>query len=396
LNVPEELDQAGEYWVDTAARKVYAWLPANAKQIRLTGIDAQVVAVANASNVTLTGISLEGTRGTALRVQNANHFLMVGGTVRNVGGAGVQISGGQTSGLRDVEVTGCGETGVSLDGGNFDTLTPSQNFVENCLIHRVSRWCRTYCPAVLLNGVGQRISGCTLSDLPHNAVLFGGNDHVIERNDIKRVCLETGDSGAIYAGRNPTTRGTVIKNNRFREIEPRTNTEGNYSQVMSVYLDDCLCGISVIGNVFESRGAAIMIGGGRDNIVTGNVFLNNQPSIHFDQRAKGWAKGEFAGGWGYLDFLKARPVQSDAWRKRYPALARDAAAGADFGFAKGNVVAGNVQVGPQWISYLDGLTEGDLDYRDNRVNQSAKTVADAIKLIPAGYGKIDLKQIGRR
>lgn len=43
----------------------------------------------------------------------------------------------------------------------------------------------------------------------HVAILYGGNDHVIELNEFHHVVTITYDSGAIYAGRDLTSRGTV-------------------------------------------------------------------------------------------------------------------------------------------------------------------------------------------
>ena len=396
LNVPEELDAPGEFWVDSANRKVYAWLPDGARQMRLSMLGAPLIRVNLAKNLVIQNVTLEGSRQCALQIDGSENVSLRNSVVRNTGGAGVTVASSRNSGVINSEVRNCGESAISLDGGDFTALTPASNFVENCLIERVSRWCRTYRPGVMMNGVGQRIVGNTFLDLPHNAILFGGNDHLIERNDIRRVCLETGDAGAIYIGRNPTTRGTVIKNNRFREIEPRTNTEGNYTNVMSVYLDDCQCGITITGNVFEGKGTAIMIGGGRDNIVTGNVFIDPQPGIHFDQRGKGWAKDMFKADWGYLTFLKQRPVESDIWKRKYPALYQSVTSGADLALAENNVVAGNIHSGKKWIEYLDGLTQANLIYSENVSTPTALTVDQAIRQIPAKYGKIDLKMIGRR
>jgi hypothetical protein len=396
LNVPEELDASGEYWVDSPNRRVYAWLPEGAREMRVSMLGAPLIHVNKAKNLIFQNVTLEGSRQCALQVDESEMVSLRDSRVRNTGGAGVTVASSKNSGIFNCEIRNCGESAVSLDGGDFTTLTPAANFVENCLIERVSRWCRTYRPGVMMNGVGQRIIGNTFADLPHNAILFGGNDHLIERNDIRRVCLETGDAGAIYIGRNPTTRGTVIKNNRFREIEPRTNTEGNYTNVMSVYLDDCQCGITITGNVFEGKGTAIMIGGGRDNVVTGNVFIDPQPGIHFDQRGKGWAKDMFKADWGYLTFLKQRPVESDIWKRKYPALYQSATSGADLALAENNVVAGNVHSGKKWIEYLDGLTQANLIYSENVSTPMVLTVDQAIRQIPAKYGKIDLKMIGRR
>ena len=38
-----------------------------------------------------------------------------------------------------------------------------------------------------------------------------------------------------------------------------------------------------------------MIGGGRDNRVVGNVFLDCHPAVHVDARGKGWASFWFDG-----------------------------------------------------------------------------------------------------
>lgn len=38
-------------------------------------------------------------------------------------------------------------------------------------------------------------------DGPHIGILFGGNDNIIEENEIFDICKETNDVGAIYSGR---------------------------------------------------------------------------------------------------------------------------------------------------------------------------------------------------
>ena len=50
------------------------------------------------------------------------------------------------------------------------------------------------------------------------AIVFGGNEHLIEFNEIHDVCHESNDAGAIYGGRDWTMRGTVIRYNYFHDI----------------------------------------------------------------------------------------------------------------------------------------------------------------------------------
>jgi molybdopterin-containing oxidoreductase family membrane subunit len=55
-------------------------------------------------------------------------------------------------------------------------------------------------PAVILSGVGHRVSHNVIQDHPHCAILFSGNEHRIEYNEIHSVCYESNDAGAIYSG----------------------------------------------------------------------------------------------------------------------------------------------------------------------------------------------------
>ena len=49
-----------------------------------------------------------------------------------------------------------------------------------------------------LDGVGNRVAHNLIHHAPHQAIGFGGNDHVIEFNEIHNVCYESNDAGAIY------------------------------------------------------------------------------------------------------------------------------------------------------------------------------------------------------
>ena len=106
----------------------------------------------------------------------------------------------------------------SRGGGDRKKLEAGRNFALNNNIHHFSRWVRTYRPAVYLYGVGHRVAHNRVHDAPHNAVLFWGNDHVLEFNEVYRVCTETGDAGAFYIGRDWTQRGNVIRYNYFHDL----------------------------------------------------------------------------------------------------------------------------------------------------------------------------------
>ena len=87
--------------------------------------------------------------------------------------------------------------------------------------------------------------------MPHNAVLYGGNDLLIEYNDVYRVVMEAGDSGAYYAGRDWTFFGNVFRYNYTHELGAYLQDENSCA---AFYFDDCECGDAVYGNVFANLG----------------------------------------------------------------------------------------------------------------------------------------------
>lgn len=397
-NALEALDQAGEYWVDRPNRRVYALFeqPPKPGEVFASALSGPVFELEGASDVRLEGLTLEFGRASAVVARSVRRVAVAKCLIRNFGGNGVEIQG-EESGVDRCELIHLGEAGVILDGGDRAKLTPGRNFVRGSEIHRVSRWCRTYRPAVLVQGVGHTVAGNRFHDLPHTAILWGGNDHLFERNLVERVCTDTGDAGAFYSGRDATMRGTTIRWNWFRDVNPTVSTEGNYTSVMSVYLDDCLCGTTVFGNIFETKGIGVMIGGGRDNRIENNVFLGCQPAVHFDARGRGWAKGLFqrGGEWGYMEKLDAMKPLEPPYATRYPELARALRSGEDLAYPAGNSLLRNVSLGGQWVVYLDGLTEKDLRLQDNVVEQASAPLEEALKRVPPGFSRIPVERIGK-
>lgn len=360
LNLIEELDAAGEYWLDRKAGLLYCIPPAGKSGPAVVTMASEpLITLQGVRNVTLAGLILENGRGDGLHMRDCTDCVVAGCTLRNMGGSGMAVEGGSRCGARSCDLYGLGEAGVQLSGGDRQTLTPSGHFAENCHIHHHSRWCRTYRPAIGMQGVGARASHNLIEDGPHNAILLGGNDHIIEFNDISRVCTQTGDAGAVYMGRDWAMRGVVVRHNRFHDIGPTLSAgqEGRYTEVMAVYLDDCFSGGTITGNLFLRAGRAIMLGGGRDNTVENNVFIDCNPGVHIDQRAKGWAAEYMKpnGGWSIFENLKAVPYNRPPYDK-YPHLATILED--DPPAAKYNRIVRNIHVGKgKWIDWLDGLNE---------------------------------------
>ncbi|MBN1343831.1 MAG: right-handed parallel beta-helix repeat-containing protein [Phycisphaerae bacterium] len=363
FNLLSEIDSPGEWVVDRQSGKLYFWPPSPIeKGSALVSVLGSMIETKDVSHVTFRGITIEAVRGTAIRVSGGQKVRVIGCTIRNGGGSAVSVSGGKASGVVGCDIYQMAGGGISLSGGDRKTLTPAGLFAENNHIHHYGRWYRMYQTAVSLNGVGNRASHNLIHDAPHMAIGFGGNDHLIEFNEIHSVCYESNDAGAMYAGRDWTMRGTVIRHNYLHHI---SGFRGH--GCVGVYLDDMFCGTKIVGNLFYRVTRAAFIGGGRDNAVDGNLFVDCKPALHIDDRAMNWAGYHVATT--MKERLDAVPYKQPPWSTRYPKLVtiwEDEPAA-----PKGNEVLHNVSFGGKW----DEVGAGARKYQkieDNLIDQDPR------------------------
>jgi hypothetical protein len=392
LNLLPELDRPGEWYLDRPSGILYFWPPAPLEQGKtLVSVLPRLVSMNKVSHVTLRGVILEACRRSAVQVTGGTDVHVVGCTIRNVGSWAVEMSGARST------VTGCdiyetGDGGISLSGGDRKTLTPARLVASNNHIHHYSRWNRICRPAVSLDGVGNVAAHNLIDNAPHQAISFGGNDHLMEFNEIHSVCYESNDAGAIYAGRNWTMRGTVIRYNYFHHIN---GFQGR--GCVGVYLDDQFCGTEVFGNLFYKVTRAAMIGGGRDCTIANNVFIDCVPATHVDARGLGWAA---SGRDGLERDLKAMPYQEPLWAGRYPKLVN--ILHEDSMAPRGNLIERNICVGGRWgdfeakakplVTFRDNLLDQDPRFVDaEHLNFRLKDDSPAFKL---GFKRLPLEIIG--
>jgi hypothetical protein len=277
LNVLEELDSPGEYYIDRNAGVLYFWPPAVLKGARvvLSILQTPVVAIKDAADVNLRGLTVEASLGNGLDVKDGHGVRIQACEVRNTRGFGIHVVGGTGHKVESCDVHDTGTGGIVLSGGDRKTLTPAGHEAINNHIWRFSRHQLTYANALLIQGVGNAARHNLVHDAPHQAIGIAGNDHVFEFNIVHHVCLETDDCGAWYKGRNPSCRGNIIRYNFWHDIGSPMG-HGN----AAVYFDDGDGGDTVFGNIFfrcgePGKGAfgTVFSHGGHDNTAENNIFI---------------------------------------------------------------------------------------------------------------------------
>ncbi|MBK1682898.1 right-handed parallel beta-helix repeat-containing protein [Rhodoferax fermentans] len=353
-NALVELDSPGEWYVDRGAAKLF-YLPGSSftgKDTELS-IAAQLLNIRDSEQVTVKGLIFEKTTGDAVHVSRSSGIVFADLVIRLTGNRGLVIADSADSGIRNSLIEDNGEGGVYLSGGNRTTLRAAGNFVDACIIRRYSRLVKTYRYAVEFDGVGQRVKGSTISDAPHAAIFFKGNDHVISNNEIFNVVRETGDSGAIYVGRDYTVQGTVIENNFLHDI----TAQSKELDVKGVYVDDQASGITIRGNIFARVQQPVFLGGGRDNVVEKNLFFQSSPALHLDARGLTSQRPATLDPNGTLQRgLDAVPYRDSVYKMRFPNLAKIRED--DLGAPKYNVFRNNTIIEGQMANVLVSARSG--------------------------------------
>lgn len=287
VNVLAEIDMPGEWYLDRTSAVLYFWPPANVEQatVELSLNDFPFVKMQNTSHVAWEGLTWELGGSNAIVANNANHCLLAGCTIRRCAGDAVTIDG-TNNGVLSCNIDSFGRGGVMVSGGNRKTLAPGRNFIENCDISNLSRIDHTYTSAAVVSGVGNRIAHNRLHDIPSSAIRVGGNNHIVEFNDVFRVVLESDDQGGIDMWGDPTFRGNIFRYNSWRSIGnwQHPNEAPDCGQA-GIRLDDAISGVLIYGNVFYRASAGklgfggIQIHGGKDNIVDNNLFVDCESAV---------------------------------------------------------------------------------------------------------------------
>lgn len=288
LNLLEELDQPGEWFLDRANGRLYVWPVKHPwfSTLVLTRWDKPFIEASKAQELVFQGLTLEYGQQDGLILNECINATVAGCVIRRLGGTALTALGNANLKVYGNVLHTLGHTGMRVSGGNRRTLTSGQVAIENNDVSDFGRCSRTYNPALLLEGCGARVAHNHFHHAPSSAMRIEGNDHVIEFNDVHHVVQESDDQGGIDMWGNPSYRGVVIRFNRWRDIGGGDIPCGQ----AGIRFDDAISGMLVYGNLFErtSNGhfGGVQIHGGHNNIIDNNVFVGCRYGVSFSAWGK--------------------------------------------------------------------------------------------------------------
>ncbi len=352
-NLLEEITRPGEWHLQRHTGILYAWPPCNpaGREIFVSMMETPLVHAIDTTNTIFRNLTFEMTRGELIRVTRGTHNRILDCVLRNAGTYAAVLTGGTRNGVAGCEVSGSGDGAIQISGGERTGLAGCGNYAHGNTIHHYGRWSWMYAPGVrsMAGGVGLRVSNNLLRDAPHTAILVEpGNYTTVELNEVHDVCKWASDAGAVYTGRDLGARGTILRHNFIHNISSPLGPDG--CGVQGIYLDDCISGIEVYGNIlYRIMHLGIQHGGGRDVRMENNILVRCGSGLGADARGIGWmmTRGSSHGVWRSLQSL---PYRSALWAEAFPECS---AIPDDWGVvSNGNWMApgGSVEIATVWAA----------------------------------------------
>jgi hypothetical protein len=457
INILEELDSPGEWFVDETTGMLYFWPPTAMKGslVQVSILEDPIIALEGTKHVQLKGLTVEAGRGIGIYVERSHYTLIAGCTVRNVGTSGIFMgqgarlldettsvddyvgepmsrqvgslqnhiysntawnrNAGSNNGVLSCDVYNTGSGGIYISGGDKKTLTPGNSYARNCRIHNYTRRNKFTWAGIRVDGCGNKVSHNEIFNSDWHGIFVHGNDHVFEYNHIHDVTLNSNDTSPWYIGRNPSDRGNVVRYNYLDNC-------GNANRMtMGIYCDDSSADVYVYGNVFNNmktdHGVLFSNTGWhlvmRNNIVINPISHTAVNSAHYYS----WAAAQAVETFGKEGLLRKRlekdiDFRSPPYSTKYPTLLPYLDViqeGKEWeGMrSQGNLLEGNLIIGgPENPIKLLGGKYAQMDGRNNWVtkedpgfvdmknkNFNLKPDAKAFRMIP-GFEPVPFDKMG--
>lgn len=328
-NLLEELDQPGEWCLDSNGGVLYFWPPDGA----LKSTDTIVVPALhtlidlhNTSWLVISGFTFtqrmggdalhhadvdgygpmypeEGTEyvGDTLHLKGAEHCVIENNHFDAVGGNAIYLEGyNLRNSIRRNEISYVGANGISLLGSyvpvdgvaaplqNGRQRMPMFNEVTDNYIHHCGVFNKYVAGVFLGVSDGNLIAHNRIEYMPHHAINLGLNGfgrNVVEYNEIHHVTLEISDTGAINSWmdfeKSDERAGHIIRFNLISDVPGcHTTKEGQIitpdGTANGIYLDNDSSNSLIHGNiVIRTSAAGIFLHGGKNNLVENNVVVDS-------------------------------------------------------------------------------------------------------------------------
>lgn len=271
-NVPEELDEPGEYYIDRQSGMLYFYPPEDAPKDSVLTITMStptldvsgkapnsMFRIENSKNIVFENFIFKGGRGSAITGKNNSNIKFINCEINSFGENGIRFDASTDITISDCKIHDVGQDGILfVSCGNYQTLSPSNIVVSNNDIYNFARLERSYKTGI---DFGYRCVGATAANNhihngPHAGMIFYGVNNDIYGNEFDNLVTEFSDMDALYCNNSnyPWERGNKIHNNYFHDIGKSSMNGRHQINVRAIRTDNRGCGLNIYENLFYNIG----------------------------------------------------------------------------------------------------------------------------------------------
>ena len=271
-NVPEELDEPGEYYIDRQSGMLYFYPPKDAPKDSVLTITMStptldvsgkapnsMFRIENSKNIVFENLIFKGGRGSAITGKNNSNIKFINCEINSFGENGIRFDASTDITISDCKIHDVGQDGILfVSCGNYQTLSPSNIVVSNNDIYNFARLERSYKTGI---DFGYRCVGATAANNhihngPHAGMIFYGVNNDIYGNEFDNLVPEFSDMDALYCNNSnyPWERGNKIHNNYFHDIGKSSMNGRHQINVRAIRTDNRGCGLNIYENLFYNIG----------------------------------------------------------------------------------------------------------------------------------------------
>ncbi len=368
-NLIEELDMPGEFYIDLDKMLLYIYPPYSIKdsKIEMAVENDAILKINKLSNVTFSGLEFTQSRYHGVDMRDTVNVDFVDCKFKNIEGIGLNATGsarivtgdlhvltnsyGSNDACYDMNIRGCvfdtiGSSAINAGGGNYDTLTPSGNIIEDNFITAANMRVINR-QALQAYGVGGTVRNNIVTHSRKHALNVGGNNNVYERNEFYDVLRETADAGAVYQGNNQLQRGNIIRQNFLHTLEAADPSL--IAGVVGIYMDDNQHGNTIEQNIIVGAEIGMNSNGGGAMNWIGNTVIDSPKPWNWhdawggDDPISTNTMFERENHSNTLELLRSEIMYPELYFKTYPILKEWVETGKNPKYF--NVFSGNLSVG---------------------------------------------------
>lgn len=290
------LDQNGEWYFDTTAKRLYMYFGSGSA----TGNTVQASTINNTFVInslnysSINNIDIEGSNTLGVNLSVVTGVTFNNCNFRNHGGTGLYANGANTVAVNNCTFTNCLNNGEWLEVGAIGCTVNNSVFTNIGMIAGMAQSGDGVQEGIEINGNNTTITNCTVRKIGYCGINFNSDNALIQNNYVDSFCMVKDDGGGIYTYGNATNANRVVKKNVvLNAVGAVLGTEAyisyeNFGKACAFYFDGNTNHVLLDSNMFANGGwNGIFVNNNAYNQVTNNTTYNFAQGIGINESSAG-------------------------------------------------------------------------------------------------------------